>query len=529
MTIKEIFKKEDQKFESYLKKYKKITKVAEFLNEKYALKLDHKDVDKLRKRLSRFYNKQGLTENITKLEDTLEFKKASKRKLRKSKYHIIGWQQNETPVNKDVWKKILMYREYLGAELSIILGRYKNPTSIFSDKTHEVWDEITLGYRTANTHDIHKYLTILGGVKISPTAKFPLSSVQDFAHGKSIIVGHPKMHLKAEPVLNGYPKKVLLTTGAITEPNYTDSGAGAKSKVVHKFGFTIVEIKNNKVFFIRQVEMENNGNFTDLCHRVTDEGVSVIEKAEALICGDTHYGVLDPKIDKANDKICNFFNVDSLVLHDLPDGESCNNHKIKSPIKKFQRLMNDEHLIEKELKGTADFLETKLKWNPVVVQANHNSRFDRVLNNDWRDDIHNSVYYMKYTQLALEGKLDKGVLAYYLKERFGEKVKCLDFKDSFMLGKYETSQHGDFGSNGSRGTPRGFRNLGIPIILAHTHVPYRADDCFYVGTNTHLLLDYNDKGASSWMQCSILIGNNNIAQHIIFVDGEYTTFAPLVS
>jgi len=88
MTIKEIFKKEDQKFESYLKKYKKITKVAEFLNEKYALKLDHKDVDKLRKRLSRFYNKQGLTENITKLEDTLEFKKASKRKLRKSKYRL---------------------------------------------------------------------------------------------------------------------------------------------------------------------------------------------------------------------------------------------------------------------------------------------------------------------------------------------------------------------------------------------------------------------------------------------------------
>ena len=524
MEIKDIFKKEQKKLKKYLTKYNKIAKVARVLDKEYNLGLDYKGLDSLRKRLSTFYKKCGLTENVLRLEETSEFKKAAKRKLKKSKYHIIGWQQNETPVNREVWKKLLIYKEYLGAEVSIILGRYKNPTSVFADKTHETWDKITQDYQTATTHDIHKYLTILGGVKISPTAKYPLTGTQGLAQGKSIILGHPKLHLKAEPVLNGYPKKVLLTTGAITEPNYTDSGAGAKSRGVHKFGFVIVEIKNNKVFFIRQVEMESNGDFTDLCHRVTDSGVSVINKAKALVCGDTHFGVLDPKIDKANDLICDYFNVDNVILHDLPDGESCNNHKIKSPIKKYQRLLKGEHLIEKELKGTADFLATKLKWNPVIVQANHNSRFDRVLDNDWRDDIHNSVYYMKYTQLALEGKLDKGVLAYYLEERFGDKVQCLDYKDSYILGKYECSQHGHFGSNGSRGNPRGFRNLEIPIILAHTHVPYRADDCMYVGTNTYLLLDYNDKGSSSWMHCNILIGENNLAQHLIFVDGEFTTF-----
>ncbi len=60
--------------------------------------------DSVRRACSRFLEDKKLTSNVTRLEDTEEFIKASNRKLRKSKYYIITWQQNETPVYKPFGK-----------------------------------------------------------------------------------------------------------------------------------------------------------------------------------------------------------------------------------------------------------------------------------------------------------------------------------------------------------------------------------------------------------------------------------------
>lgn len=497
-----------------------ITKTAKA----YCKKKGVKYTDTFRRKVSKLLESNAITDNKVRLEATKEYIEATKRNLGKKKYYIITYEQNETPLNKKFWKKILLYKEFLDAELSVILGRYRNPTSIFTDKAHDKWNEETREYWDASRHDIHKYLTVLSDVKVSPTRKYPLTGLQGLAQGKSIIVGHPKLHLKCEPTLNGYAKKILFTTGAVTVPNYTDSGVGKISERNHKYGFTIVEIENDEVFYIRQVEAEANGDFIDLCHSVTDRGVEKINTSLGMVCGDTHFGHLDPKIDKVNDSICEAFSVPNLVLHDLPDGESCNNHIIKSPIEQFKRLKEGKHLIEKELEDTGDWLSKKLKYNPIVPSANHNNRFDRILDQDWRKDIANSLFYFKYTSAVLEGKAPKGVFAYYIKNRFGKAVKCLSYQDSYKIGKYECSQHGDYGANGSRGTTTGFRNLDIPIVVAHTHVPFRADDCFYTGTNTYLNLGYNDRGASSWSQANVLIAKNGIGQHLLFVKGKYTTF-----
>lgn len=517
-------KKQQKKILEYYKKNTNITNVARQYCDFYNLSEDYKIVDKVRKNISNFLNLKGITNNTIRLEDTKEFKDATKRELSNKKYYIITWEQNETPLHKNFWKNILSYKEFLNAELSVILGRYKNPTSVFVDKKHENWNEETKPYWDASRSDIHKYLTVLSDVKISPTRKYPLTGLQGLSQGKSIIVGHPKLHLKTEPTLNGYPKKMLFTTGAVTVPNYTDSGAGAISKGVHKLGFVIVEVKDKEIFFIRQVEADDKGNFIDLCYEVKDQSVKTINKALGLVCGDTHHLHIDKKIDEQNDKICEYFNVDNVVLHDVIDGESCNNHKIKSPVQQYIRYDNQEHLIEKELDDLGLWLNNKLEYNPIVVKSNHDDRFDRVLDNDWRKDIPNSLFYLEYTAKKLRGEITIGVVPYYINQKFGEKIKCLDYVDSFKIGKYECSQHGDWGSNGAKGSPTSFRDLEIPIILAHTHTPYRADDTFYVGTNSKLILDYNKRGMSSWIQANLLIAKNGIAQHIIFINGEFTTF-----
>lgn len=479
--------------------------------------------DSVRRACSRFLEDKKLTANVTRLEDTEEFIKASKRKLSKSKYYIITWQQNETPVYKPFWENVQTYAEYLGAEISVILGRYHNPTSIFRDAKNEKWDKLTEDYWDVAKHDIHKHLSVLSDVKIQPTRKYPLNSMDGLSMGKSFIVGHPKMHLRTASVLKGHPEKIMLTTGAVTVANYTDSNAGYVSNFHHKFGFVIVEIKDEEVFYIRQVEADKLGNFEDLMHEVKNGEVTINKKFKGLVCGDTHGWEVDPQVDAMNDNICDNWEIEKVVLHDVVDGESCNNHIIKNPIEQFKRMKSGKNLMENELEDLATWLAKKIDYNIVIPHANHNDRFDRILQEDWRKDIPNSMFYLKYTQAVLEDKANKGVLAYFLQERFGDKITTLNHNDSYIIGKYECSQHGHNGSNGARGSMVGFRNLNIPMITAHTHSTYRADDFFCAGANCNLDASYL-KGSSNWNLSSVLIGSNGIAQHIIYIRGEFTTF-----
>lgn len=483
------------------------------------------EFDSFRRTLSNILYRKGATQREDARELEEDYAVAKGRTLSKTQYYIFTWEQNSTSLHKQLWRNILAYKEYLGAELSVILGRYKNPTSVFTDKKYETYNTETRPYHDANRHRIHPHISVVSDVKIQPTRKYPLRGIKDLSRGDTVIVGHPTFHLTSEPRLNGYKGKLLLTTGAVTLPNYTDSAIGGISKENHKLGFLIVEIKDEEIYFVRQVEADKSGNFIDLIHEVKDGKIIRVNKAKALICGDSHQWEIDDKIDGLNDYIAKQLNVDHIVLHDVADGYTVNNHILKNPIALAQRFNNDKYDIETELQDLVKWLDKKAPFNPIVISANHNDRYDRAMLEDWRKDIPNSLFYLKYTQKAIQGELnEKGIVADYIHEHLGDKVITLDYTDSFKIGKYEVSQHGDHGANGARGSTNAFRDLGIPIILGHSHVPYRAGDCFYVGTSTPLTLDYNRRGMSSWMNANVLIAKNGIAQHLIFNGHEFTTF-----
>lgn len=516
-------KKHKQWITKHFTEFRNIGELSRALVNEFKDDLSDYIPDSVRRSCSKFLESAKLTNNVTRLEDTQEFLQASKRKLKESKYYIVTWQQNQTPVYKPFWENILEYAKFLGAEVSVILGRYHNPTSVFKDAKNENWSQITKDYWDTAPHNIHKHLTILSDVKIQPTRKYPLSSMDGLTKGTSFVVGHPKLHMKTCAVLKGHPERVIMTTGAITVPNYTDSNSGYTSQHNHKYGFVIVEIRDEEVFHIRQVEADSKGNFRDLIHEVTNKKVTVNKNFRGLICGDSHHWSIDKKIDAKNDEMCEKLNIEKVVLHDVIDGESCNNHIIKNPIEQYRRLSKGQNLIEKELEDLAEWLGKKVDYNIVIPHANHNDRLDRILQEDWRKDIANSMFYLKYTQAVLEEKANKGVLAYFLEDRFGDKITTLKHNDSYIIGKYECSQHGHLGTNGSKGSMVGFRNLNIPLITAHTHSSYRADDFICVGANCDLDAPYL-KGASSWNSSSALIADNGIAQMIIYINGEFTTF-----
>jgi hypothetical protein len=59
------------------------------------------------------------------------------------KRFIITWAQNNTPVNTGLLKNIEAYAKFIDASVHVIAGRYKNPTSQWTNEQedNEFWDE----------------------------------------------------------------------------------------------------------------------------------------------------------------------------------------------------------------------------------------------------------------------------------------------------------------------------------------------------------------------------------------------------
>jgi len=209
-------KKHLEKVIKLFKKHKSSQKVAKDLCEEFELEY----TETLSRKIRRWISDAGLSEaKVGKPEDSKMFKKALKRKVRKSKYRIISCAQNATPIREAAYKSMMNYAKYLGAEVDIVPLRYSNPTSTFKDKKHDWWDSRLDDQLIANRCYIHNNLMLLADVKTQPTAAMPLTSMEGLSGAESCIIAHPRQHFKSVHVLEGQPAKFLMTTGCITEKN----------------------------------------------------------------------------------------------------------------------------------------------------------------------------------------------------------------------------------------------------------------------------------------------------------------------
>ena len=461
-----------------------------------------------------------------KIKEPKQYKDATKRKLNKSKYYLITWAQNNTPIHKEFWDNLQAYSKFLGAEIHVIFGRYRNPVTLNGADSEEFWMKELLPYADAHRHKLHKHLELLSDIRTQPTATNVLGGLEGISGIDSCIVGHPKVQFKVIPALEGYEPKMMFSTGAVTQCNYTDSLAGKKGLFHHTFGAVIVEIKDNEIFFIRQITALKNGNFTDLCHDVKNGNVTKINKIDVAVLGDIHVNDHCEKVNARQKEWLKSLKPKYTVLHDIFNGGSINHHEEKDPIKQFEREQNDSNNLKKEINEMLDWLKGMLPFNPVIVSSNHNDFIDKhIKNNDWKRNIKNAKTYIECANILLSGKAKKGLIAYFIDERFGKKVKTLGREESFRVNDWELAQHFDLGNNGSRGGISQFRKLSTKLIGGHGHSPSRFDGVLYVGTSTKLRVGYNI-GASSWMNSDVIVHKDGKAQHIIYLgkDKNFTTF-----
>lgn len=512
-----------------VKKGTNITQATKSMCEKFKVPYS----ENLSRGMRRRMQKQKVIGNLKVIEDSDTFKEAQNKKHDKTKQRfLISWCQSETEVHEMFLRNMEVYAESIDAEILIIAGRYRNPTSLSSSRSIEKkeedmrgsWHSSVIPYLDAARHKIHKHLVVLSDVKIQPTASMPLTSLNGLTGLESCIVGSPKSHLKFLPVLDGYPSKLLITTGAVSLPNYTDTKVGKQSEFNHQIGCIVVEL-DEEIFHIRQIIAERNGNFYDLIHKVEDGIVYDVREeieVEVAVLGDIHLTAEDKKSVDATFRMLEMFRPKNVVLEDITDGGSISHHEKHNPFQLLIREQDGSNSLKSEIDYMVNWFRERPKYNYVVPAANHNDFVDRWLQTcDWRKEG-NKAAYLEYASITARGEAPRGIIAYILEKEF-DHIRCLGVDESFNIMDWELSCHGDRGASGSRGSAIQFKNLNVKTVTAHTHSASKMDGHCCVGTLTMLRMGYN-KGMSAWSVSNFLIYPNKKGQHIHLTRGRYTTF-----
>jgi hypothetical protein len=497
----------------------------------------------------------GLTSGPT---EAAEYDEARNKKFnKKKKCFLVTWAQNNTPVHRKFLANLEAYAEHINADIHVIAGRYKNPTSIWTmgQQEEERWSRFVKPYLDAGRHEVHRYMTIMSDVKIHPTAINPMSGLYALSHENSCIFGSPKLQMEMISALESSKPKMMLTTGACTVPNYTDSKEGKKSEFHHVLGFCIVEIKDKETFFVRQVSADDEGNFTDLYHDVKFDGeltleplgtydidkpyvldgetnISRVTEIEACVLGDLHVGHHDPEVLEKTHEFLDKVRPTHVVLHDVFDGYSISHHDEKDKIKQYSKEFHGKNDLNKELEEMFDVLsEFDKRYDSIIIsRANHDDFADRwVINQDWKKQstpknykLYSKFMNMMLSEVEVNPNNPRGVIPMLINERLPN-FNTLGRRDSFKIKGWEVGMHGDVGSNGTRGSHQQYRRLNTKVIVGHYHTPQRKDGALAVGTSTHLRVGYNN-GPSSWLQSHVIIHKSGKAQHLNFINGEFTTF-----
>lgn len=429
----------------------------------------------------------------------------------KGERFVVTWAQNATPVHAEFFQCLLTYCRENKAQLLVIPGRYKNPTSSWSasQQNDESWAPEVMPYLISERRRLNENLLVLGDLKVQPTAVSPLSGFEGITGSLSGIIGHPKLQLKTVATPANKMAKLLTTTGAVTVRNYTDSRAGKGGDFHHVFGAALVEVVNGKMFHLRQLgySPENHG-FIDLDRAYYADRVEAAPPYKAIAFGDAHARFADHAVVQATfgpRGLVERLNPEVLVFHDLLDAYAVNPHHAGNPFISIAKMQSGFEDIRAEVRYTIDWLKEMAKGRKsVVVASNHDDMLKRwIIREDWRRDPVNAEFYLetalhmvRSVKMTAQGAAVLDPFQFWLDRAGLPNVMCA--AGSFVIAGIEMGLHGDQGPNGARGTVRNLSRIGTRVMSGHGHSPAIEEGHWRLGTMTPLNLEYTGP-VGSWL------------------------------
>jgi hypothetical protein len=434
---------------------------------------------------------------------------------------IISSVQVNTKVHKNFWASLKQYAFHNNAAILLrpVYYMWKQ------NKADRWFDGDCMEYICENELQLHEGLTLMD-VQVSATAVNPLTALEGLTGKRSAIVGHPQIQMKTVATPQSNMPKIMVTTGSISEKNnYSPTKAGKKGAFHHSLGAVVVE-KDGEIFHIRNVTGDNKGEFYDLGHKYTPNGMEKVDRIEAIVTGDEHQWWISEDVAKAtyfdDDSIVKILNPKKIVRHDVSDSFSISHHHQKNTLLRYMKYRNHDDNLAEEMADAAVFINetTPPDTENVIIASNHHDHVMRWLNEvDWRYDMANAQIYHHMWSALLNAanqnvKLDPFV--WWMQGAVTVPTQWLTRKDKVMICGIMVNMHGDAGPNGARGSISNLKNIGVKSIIAHSHTPGIDKGCYQVGTSTGFELSYT-RGPSSWMNTHALIHPNGKRQlvHII--------------
>lgn len=491
--------------------------------------------------------RQAITRGAPKMERDSEedFGQRFTRPLEKKRL-IITWAQNATPIHDGFFRTLERAARFLHAELVVIPGRYKNPTSQWTqaNQRNDWWGISPAAERRGEKNPLAPYLfntrkklspslVLAADVKIQPTGSSPLSGFEALTGAESCIVGHPKMQLRTVPAPTGRFPKILSTTGACTRRNYTDTKAGKLGAFHHFLGAIVVELSGSE-FWLYQVNADRfDGSFTHLQWHFTESSVRTAAPAAGLVQGDTHARFTSTKVDQATHGpggIVDVLKPEQSVWHDTLDGYAINPHHFGNPFVAAAKAKAGYGDVRAEVEHAVRHVKARTRSRSVIAASNHDDFLSRwIMSADWKSmSASNREFYLetarmmsRSAEMTPTGASYADPFRYWVGRLKGAAdIVALRRKQSHKIRGIECGYHGHKGPKGVPGTMKNFARVGAKMITAHAHEPGIEEGHYRVGTSTMLDFEYTD-GPSSWLNAHCIIYATGKRSLLFIVGGKW--------
>ncbi|AXQ68708.1 DNA transfer protein [Caulobacter phage CcrPW] len=205
---------------------------------------------------------------------------------------ILTSAQESTELHYEFLAALEAYRDSLLAlgPCELIVAGFTYSKKLFGNtdpKKVPYWHPWINQYRVQERIRLGDGIDFCGEMNTRPTAKTPLTGFETYTRHRWGIIPHAKVQLRSIPTMKHSPAKIIMTTGAITKPNYIPMRAGIEASFHHALGAVLVEIAADGTFFCRHLLGETDGSFYDLDTRV--------EMTKVPLTEDEYFARLDEK------------------------------------------------------------------------------------------------------------------------------------------------------------------------------------------------------------------------------------------
>ena len=448
-----------------------------------------------------------------------------------SETYLLTGAQAEARPNEALLRSMQTYIAEMAGSLVILPMIGRDARQDWHD-LHPAFADMDVEYGTRKLNDRVQ----IEQFHVRPYQIDPVQGLKRFVQrDRTQVFASPKQRM--QPVadsLREHPK-FLVTTGAVTEPNYAtseDTSAerrrlGNIAKRDHVLGGLVVQVANSNTYYMRHITSNGTGSFIDLGTKYSGEEVQEGIRPEAMVLGDYHCGRTDKDVLEATRQMISELKPRRVVVHDFFDGHSVSHHVEKEPITQgiLQRDDYGHDSLEQELRQCYEELLvlSEMTDEVVVVMSNHHEFLWRWLNEGrFMKDTRNMRFALKLASyMAERDENDPVEHGIRMMGKLPKNIRFLKRTDDYKVRGYQLGAHGDKGVGLGYGSMTSKENDFGQSISGHVHKAQTMRRTHTVGTMLPLDMYYMRGNPSDWSNSHAVIYPNGAVQHLILNRGDY--------